>query len=613
MRLQRRWQLVLVLLAISCLGTLWVFWRVLQAGPMHAAPEMQYDTASFIWTNAWVAHALAHLSNPLFSPNQMHPFGVNILANPYNFGLPVLFTPVTWLFNPVLSTNLQLMLEPVVDALAMGLCLRRIARSPWLAVAGGVAWGFCPFVVTALAKGWTNVGFLVTPPLVGWLLLELVNSRGWSPRRVGLSLAAVIVVQYFVDPEILVITAIGTLVGICALGIEERRHVREAARRWASAAVWALVPSFVILLGPILYSLNGPHHDPAWIRPLSTFRTFVSPLRGVILTPRNPTLPPNIRFSLTANPQFLGLGVLIVVVVGLLLFRIPRPLRALLVVGLFSLWMSVGYGPWWSPFDALTHVPILHNITLTRFIILTWFAAIVVVVDLAGRVWTWCRDRIQWTPVAFAASVALVLVAFTPPLEAVALTLPVSASSTTGDSALPAVLAHPGHHVVLGFPFPASEREMLQQALTGDFSFDMPGGEWPQIFDSPEPSATVNMLMLVAGQDNHVNAPTLTQVRQLQSWISRWGVTDVIVPRTYVPAYAAVYGSPQQFVAIVTEALGAPRVVDGEWVWSPIKAIPPAVTLTNQAWTACTTPTVTPVTQTPACVERRGQISFLAN
>lgn len=604
---------MLVLLAISCLGIVWVFWRVLQAGPLHAAPDMQYDTAGSIWTNAWVAHAIAHLQNPFFSPNLMHPFGINLLANAYNTAFSVVFTPITWLFSPVLSTNLQLMMDPVVNTVVMGLCLRRFVRSPWLAVAGGVAWGFCPFVVSSLAKGWTNVGFLVAPPLIAWLLAELCNERGWSPRRVGLGLAATIVVQYFVDSELLVITLIGAVVGVLALAVQERRRILVVRRRWAEAAVWAAVPVVLILLGPVLYGALGPHAAPSWVRPEADFQGFVSPLHGVLFTPRNPTPPPNLRFGFTANPQFLGLGAALVVVAGLALFRFPRVLRPLFVVGVFGLWVSVGYGPWWSPYELISHVPVLHNITLTRFIILTWFAAIVIVVDLAGRAASWCHARIRWRSSTVAVGLVVVLVAFTPPLEAVAQHLPISASSTTADDALAVVLAPPGRHVVMGYPFPVSVREMLQQAQQDNFSFDMPGGEYPQIFDSPEPSTTVNKLMQLAGQGQQLVAPTLHQVSDLQFWISRWGVTDVIVPRSFVLAYAAVYGSPQQFVAIVTEALGAPRVVDGEWVWSPIKVIPPAVTLTNEAWKTCTTPTVTPVAQTPACVERLGQINFLAN
>lgn len=613
MRLQRRWQLALVLLVVSCVGVVWVFWRVLQAGPMHAAPEMQYDTAGSIWTNAWIAHAIAHLQNPFFSPNLMHPFGINLLANAYNTAFSAVFAPVTWLFSPVLSTNLQLMMDPIADALVMGLCLRRFVRSPWLAVAGGVAWGFCPFVVTSLAKGWTNVGFLVALPLIAWLLVELCDERGWSTRRVGLCLAATIVVQYFVDSELLAITLIGAAIAVIALAVQERRRVRAAWRRWAEAVGWAVVPVVLILIAPVLYGALGPHPAPSWVRPESDFRKFVSPLHGVLFAPRNPTLPPNLRFSLTANPQFLGLGVAVVVVVGLVLFRFPRVLRPLVVVGVFGLWVSVGYGPWWSPFDVIARIPVLHNVTVTRFIILTWFAAIVIVVDLAGRASSWCLARVRWRIAPLVAGLAVVLAAFVPPLEAVAQTLPISASSTTGDNALAVVLAEPGHHVVMGYPFPVSVREMLQQAREGNFSFDMPGGEWPQIFDPPEPWTTVSQEMLLAGEGKQLASPTLQQVRVLQSWIGRWGVTDVIVPRTYVPAYAAVYGSPQQFVAVVTEALGAPRVVDGEWVWSPIRVIPPPITLTNEAWTKCTSPTVTPVAQTPACVERHGQISFLAN
>jgi hypothetical protein len=603
MRLQRRWQLASVLFVVSVLGVVFIFWNVLHAGISHAAPEMQYDTAGSIWTNAWIAHAIAHFQNPFFSPNLMHPYGLNLLANVYNVAFSTIFAPITWLFNPIVSTNLQLMMDPVVDAVVMGLCLRRVARSPWLAVVGGIAWGFCPFVITSLAKGWTNVGFLAAPPIIAWLLCELADEHGWSSRRIGITLAVTVVVQYFVDSELLVITAAGAVVAVAVLAIQERERVRACVHRWVSALEWAAGVCVVVLIGPVAYGAVGPHPDPSWVRPESTFESFVSPLHGVLLTSRNPTLPPNLRFSLTANPQFLGLGVAVVILVGLILFRFPRNLRPVVAAGLVCLWISVGYGPSWSPYPLIARIPVLHNITVTRFIILTWFAAIIVVVDVAGRAFEWCRAHVRWPAVAAIAAAAAILVAFTPPLEAVAQNAPISASSTTGDNALPVILAQPGKHVILGFPFPVSVRQMLQQAVESNFNFDLAGGDWPQIFDSPEPATSVNLYMLHASEGVLTSAPSLVEIRELQLWLGRWGVTNVIVPRSYVPDYAAVYGSPQQFATVITEALGPPRLIAGEWTWEISEPVPFSNSvITNAAWLRCASPLTTPIDHAPTCV-----------
>jgi hypothetical protein len=602
MRLNRRWQLALALGLLSSLGSVIVFWSVWRVGISHSAPELEYDTSGAVWTNAWVAHAMAHLENPFFSSNLMHPYGVNLLANAYNVGFSALFAPITWLFNPIVSLNAQLMAIPIANALAMGLCLRRWVRSGWIALACGLTWGFSPFVITALSKGWTNVGFLVSPPIIFWLLMELFEGRTWSPRKVGIALAAVVVIQYFVDSEILVIAVFGALVGVGVVVIQRRSRFREEWARYRQCALWSVVPTVVLLAAPVAYGIFGPHPASNWVRPRATFKLFVSPLLGVIATPTSPTLPPNLRFGLSANTQYLGAGVLLVVLVGLAVLKLPARTRPLLVVGLVGLWISVGYGPWWSPFRLIEMLPVVHNITVTRFIMLTWFAAVVLVALIAQR----ALDAVRAVPrrgrVAPIVAAGILIVAFAPPLVSMASTLPVSTSSTVGDAALPWVLAHPGHHVIMGFPFPVSTRLMLQQAKLGDFNFATPGGQQPQILDAPEPAHAASALMGAAGYDTLVTAPTAQQISNLLQWMRRWGVTDVIVPRSYEPDYAVDYAGPQQFVAIITEALGRPLVVDGEWVWIRIQPRFAHVVLSQVGWNRCTQVVGGFVDPVPSCV-----------
>ena len=599
--MDRRWKMVAALLVISVLGSLYVFWNTFQFGFNHSASELEFDTSGAVWTNAWVAHAIAHFQNPFFSPNLMHPFGLNLLANAYNVGFSALFAPVTWTLGPIASVNVQMMVIPVANTLVMGLCLRRFVKQPWLAVAGGVMWGFSPFVIGSLTKGWTNVAFLVLPPLVMWLLAELFSEDGWSTRRIGLWLATAVVIQYFIDSEVLIMTAFGAIVGVTTVLIMRRHSWSSLWPRVAQCAGWAIAPAVVLLAAPVAYGVLGPHPLPNWVSSRKAYQAFVSPLFNLILKPKSPVPAPNPFFGRGVDSQYLGLGIPLVILVGLVAWRLPKRTRPFLAVGVFALWMSSGYGPWWSSYRLIEHLPVLHNLNVTRYISLSLFAAIVLVVMISQISFDSFTKRLT-RPAAAWLTAGIVAVAFVPPLAAVASVAPLSVSASVGDNALPWVLARPGHHVVMTFPFPASVREIVQQAVTGDFSYDMPGGQWPQILDAPEPAGTVNSYMRFISRDKLVHAPNPFILVEFQQWLKRWGVTDVIVPKSRNNRVSVFYRSPKQFAAAVTQVLGRPRTIDGEWVWASIHPVGKILVLTNAQWAHCVNVRGAAQFKVPACV-----------
>jgi len=593
--------MVAVLALVSLAASLYLSWNAFRFGFAHRATDLEFDTSGAVWTNAWVAHAIAHFRNPFFSPNLMHPFGINLLANAYNVGFSAAFAPVTWLFGPIASFNAQVIFIPIANTIVMGMCLRRFVKEPWLAVAGGIVWGFSPFVVATLARGWTNVAFLVLPPIVLWLIAELFSDGGWSPRRIGVWLAVAIVIQYFIDSEVLVMTAAGAAVGIATTLIVRRAQWSSLWPRVMTCTAWTVVPSALLLAAPISYGLFGPHPMPNWVSARRVYQLFVSPLFNDIFKPNSITPAPNPHFGRSVNAQYIGLGMPLVILVGLIVWRLPKRTRPFLAVGLFALWMSVGYGPWWSSYRIVEHLPLLHNLNVTRYISLALFASIILVLLIAQMSLDTFRSRFTKLVAAWLTA-AVVAVAFVPPLVAVATTTPLTVSYSVGDKALPKVLARPGHHVIMTFPFPASVREMIQQALAGDFSYDMPGGQWPQIFDAPEPAGTVNFFLRVVSRDQLKTAPNPFILAELQHWLHRWGVTDVIVPMTRDRRVSVYYRSPKQFAAVMTQVLGPPRLIRGELVWVSIRPRAQVVVLTNAQWIRCVRSKGPTAARVPACV-----------
>ena len=106
--------------------------------------------ALFLWFFQWPATALAHGENPFYSTALFHPGGFNMLSQTSVMGLSVPLVPVTWIWGPVASLNVASTLTPAITAFSAFVVLRRWA--PWTpaAFAGGLLYGFSPFVLTSL-------------------------------------------------------------------------------------------------------------------------------------------------------------------------------------------------------------------------------------------------------------------------------------------------------------------------------------------------------------------------------------------------------------------------------------------------------------------------------
>ena len=99
---------------------------VVQTGFSTTTIGTQIDAPVYIWSNAWVAHALFLFHNPFLAnvSSVGHPF--NLLANASNAGFAILCSPLTKLVGPVATFNVQLMAIPLLNGTAMVACVRRL-------------------------------------------------------------------------------------------------------------------------------------------------------------------------------------------------------------------------------------------------------------------------------------------------------------------------------------------------------------------------------------------------------------------------------------------------------------------------------------------------------
>ena len=435
-----------VLAAVCYLGagTL-VWWHLWGGGVGSSLASGSLDPAQDVWWLAWVPHALGQGLDPFFTRAMYHPHGVNVVANTSFLLWGLVLSPVTVLAGPSVSFSVSVVLAPALDALAAFVVLRRFVRWAPAAFAGGLLFGFGPFVATDLRYGHLNLTVLVLLP-VGLLLFDraLVRRDG-SPWRLGAGIGLVVVGQFFLSVEILalgvVVAAVAMAVVLVGRGRRWRRGLGYTARALGTGAAVAAV----LLAYPTWWYVAGPRHftGAVW-GDMSGFSaslaSFVAPhgeLAGV-------------QFVSGGNGDFLGPALLLVLLAGVVVWRADRVLRfsAVMVVlcSVLALGSVLHVGPRGprTPFVAwpLLHLPLLSSVAASRFGAFgDLFAALALAVVL---------DHLRRAVPALVAA-AVALAALVPP--ALAAGWPYGAHRIDEPAAVQALARLPAGTVVREYPY----------------------------------------------------------------------------------------------------------------------------------------------------------------
>ena len=380
-----------------------VWWQLLAHGFGAALPAGSADPAQEVWLLAWVPHALGAGLDPFFSHAVFAPSGVNLLDNTSMDLLGLLLAPVTVTAGPVAAFDVAVLLAPALSALgAFALCRRHVTWLP-AAFAGGLCYGFGPFLTGDLRYGHLDLTWLVLPPLIFWCLDALLVRGTRRPILTGAVLGALVVAQFFVSTEMLAITALTAALSAIVMSLGWPRSVVPslvAARRGLLIAAVIVV---VALAYPFWYVVAGPRHfvGPVWHHV------------GEIAASLAATVEPHaelagVAFVSGSNGSYLGPALLAVLVVGAAaLWRSPV-LRVALLAALAAYVASLGYELHVGhhaldvalPAAALGHVPLLDSIVPERFaamVDLFCGLALAVIVDHLRR---WDRPRARGGKVA---------------------------------------------------------------------------------------------------------------------------------------------------------------------------------------------------------------------
>jgi len=565
------------------------------------------DTSLLTWFMAWPAYALRHGQSLIFSTRALHPDGINLPANTSFLAISVPLAPVTWLFGPVASLNVAATLAPVASALsARALLLRWTTWAP-AAFLAGLFYGFSPFVIENLSLQHVEFATQVVPPLLFLCLDELLvrqRGRAWTW---GLAIAGLCTLQFFISSEVLVdcvlAAAIGTVVLVIAGLLRDATAVTRRVTHAVTGLATAAGAGVVLLAYPAWYAVAGPRALPSSVWPAIEY--FGNAWRTLFLPADAHDRGPNAILEtygyFGSHPLllgYLGIGMAVVLVIGLVWFRTDRRLWfcAALLVTLEG--MSLGAAAWpWRLFD---HLPLIKNAVPDRIAgVSDLFAAVMfgVILDRArasGSTRTPGRHRPRsGTLVAYGlAAVALLPFAFgyrlpftTRPVDvppwftAIGTTLPTSA-------------------VVLTYPYASSglRAPMTWQAV-GGLRWSLAGGESITPNPPSHPSARQRAVAVASVDLDNLSdgfwpLPTgrPDQVARLRLALHDWGVTTVVVPAESGWPASLQGRSVPVAVATFAVALGtAPRFEDGAWVWQVPTRPTPVVAVSQADFVACTT------------------------
>jgi hypothetical protein len=371
-------------LAIYAVGGVAMWWQVWSGG--HPASTMTCpcgDPSSFAWYLAWPAYAIKHFHSLFFSTRVHVPGGINLLDNTSVLALGVVLAPVTWLFGPIASLNVALTTAPILTGLSAYAVLRRGLELRWVAAfAGGLAFGFSPFMLRDEAANHLQTSFLALVPLIFWCCYELAAAQRGRWWRWGIGLGVLVAVQFFIGTEVLTVTVLTVVVALL-LGILARLRHPSAIRAKLSFA-WrgfglAAVVGGALLAYPLWFALAGPEHinGPNWQTALGNGLMQVLLPLGPGLQQAQGWIRTGYLGPIGAFEGYLGIPALVILAIAVIVVR--RPLAKLCAaVTVLIVWLSLGSvttpaaaggePSWlWLPWSVIGRAPVLDKLTPANF------------------------------------------------------------------------------------------------------------------------------------------------------------------------------------------------------------------------------------------------------
>ena len=528
------------------------------------------DHGVFMFMFAHGERVMFHGATPFFSDRLNAPVGVNMMANTSVLALSLPISPITHFFGAGVSIALLITLGLAGTAAAWyWLFSRHLVTSRPAAWIGGLWCGFAPAMISH-ANGHVNFvsGYVV--PFIVWQVLRL-REPGRAVRG-GLTLAALVVLQVFINEESLLFTALALGVFVVAYAAMAWSRARREARPFLAGLGVALLAAGAVLAYPLWYQFFAPgnyHGQPfppdEYATDLLSVGAFArQSLAGYAALTRHMSVSP------TEDNTFFGpVGLIMIIAAVVVLWRSVTA-RAAAVSGLVLLVVSMGpeLKAWLGdtgvplPFGLVSHVPIIDLVSVTRFAL--------VPAAVAGVLLALATDKLRAAPpgrrrTLWRVGLVLALVPLTPkPLPVVvADPLPPFLTQGTWKQYVP-----DGRSLVpVPLPEVTSGRTGMRWAALSGLAFPVPRGYFmgpvnPPADDTGSWNAPPRYTSILLGQvGKYGQRPVLSAADREQIR------TDLIYWRAAVVVLIPDSENEGALLATLVDALGPPQLVGGVEVW----------------------------------------------
>ena len=239
------------------------------------------DNGQEVWFLALVAHAVAHGSNPLFTNWVNYPWGANLMDNTAMPLAGVIGAPITLLLGPVLAYSVLFTAAFAGSAAAAFFALSRYVSWIPAAFAGGLLYGFSPFMV---GQGLGHLFLILAPlpPLILVCLDDIVVRRRHRWWAAGGALGLLAACQMLISTELLAMFGLMAVIGLVVLGLARRDLARERWRRVGASLAAASIVFAALAAFPLYVMVLGPAHITGPIHPVKVLAGLSTDLLGVV-------------------------------------------------------------------------------------------------------------------------------------------------------------------------------------------------------------------------------------------------------------------------------------------------------------------------------------------
>ena len=332
------------------------------------------DQVFFEWLLTNGANAIAHGDNPLFTAKLNAPYGLNLMANTSVLALALPLSPITMIFGADVTFVLITTMALAGTASGWYFALNRMLNHRMAAAIGGAFCGFAPAMISQ-ATGHPNISGQYVLPFVVLAVFSL-GKPGRHPVMRGLILAGLVIVQVFINEELLFLTALGLFVFLVPYAFARPRELAQRVPDALKSLAVTAVVAGVALAYPLYQQFFGrgyyrglPDYILLYGADLAGYWTFAR--RSVA---GDPLITAKIAQGSTEENSFFGWPLLLALLAVVIWLRRDAIVRSLAITGVVFTLLSLGSEPKMNgepldivaPWGWLDALPLFDSVVPTR-------------------------------------------------------------------------------------------------------------------------------------------------------------------------------------------------------------------------------------------------------